>query len=876
MKRLIAVLVAALLAASGWAQSSIRVEVHNIVELSERFNVVFVVEGEHAPSDFQWSPGDDFNLVWGPQKGSSTSISIVNGKTTRSSQTSYTYILQARKAGTFTLPPATARIKGETISSRSVTLEVVGSGAKASSQTAPSQGGNTSGAPSESRPQASSAPANDIFMRLSLSRSQVVVGEPVTATLKIYHRTNLVGFENAKFPQFSGFWSQETETPSEVSFQREQAGGEIYNAAVLRRWVLIPQKPGALTIDPAEIVCLVNVRNQRRGTGSIFDDFFENDYVTTRRRVYTSAATVRVDPLPAGAPDSFSGGVGDFSVSATLSKDSLRTHDAASLLVTVTGKGNVSLLEAPKINFPPDFEVYDVKASTKADKSGTNGSRTFEYPFIPRSAGDFTLPPVRFSYYNVNTHRYATVQTDSLRLKVAKVPGGASTVSQPGGQTLTVDRKGVRNIGEDIRFIKTRTTLGEDRGFLVGKPVFTVIVLLLLAAAAALWLSLRKMARMRADVASTRNRKASRVAMKRLRQAGEFLQKGLPTAFYEELHRSLTGYISDKLTMDIADQSKENIAAALTSRGVSEAVAGELTGLLDACEYARYAPDESHEAMNAHYEKALSVISAIDSSMKRSVSPKSTVLPLLTLALCLPMTARAAESYPDSLWKAGVQAYSDGDFAGALEAWESVRETGLQSKELSYNLGNAYFKTGETARAILWYERALRADPSDADIRYNLEFARSLTQDKIDAVPEFILKTWTRKVSYLLPSDVWAVLSLVLLAAALSLLLLFLLGATSGARRTGFFTGIAALLIALGCWGFARSQRADALRGDQAIVMRPVSAVKSSPSSDAAKDLFILHEGTKVRILDQVSGFADIELSDGRQGWISATDLEII
>ena len=870
MKRWTAAFVAMWIAVTGWAQT-IRVEVHNIVEVSERFNVVFVVDGEHAPSDFHWEPGEDFTLVWGPQKGTSTSVSIVNGKTTKSSQTSFTYILQAKKAGTYNLAPATATVKGTEIRSRSAQVTVVEGGSQQGAVSGQAQSGD--GGQGSSRQAVSQD--GEIFLRLYLSKHDAVVGEPITATLKLYQRANLTGFEDARFPKFNGFWSQEVDTPQTIDFQREQVGDKMYNSALLRRWVLIPQKAGTLTIEPSEIVCLVNVRRPRSGGGSIFDDFFENDYVTQRQRVMTPSTSVKVSALPAGAPAGFSGAVGEYGISAKLSKDALKTHDAASLVVTVTGKGNVSLVEAPKLDFPPDFEVYDVKATSSTDKGGTSGSMSFEYPFIPRSPGEFTLAPVRFSYYDVKNRRYATATTDSLRITVERGAGGSAQPSQEGAGTLTVDRKGVKNLGEDIRFIKTKTSLSEDKGFFVGKPAYWILAGLLLLAAAAAWLSFRKLAARRADVAGSRNRKATRQALKRLKLAGDFLDKNLYTAFYEELHRALIGFVADKLTMDMADQSKENIAAALASRGVSEETARAFTDLLDACEYARYAPDAGHEAMNAHYEQAVSVITAIDASMKKGVSAAPAAL-LLALLLALPTGVKAAESYPDSLWKAGVEAYSAGNWTQALEDWNGVADTGLHSKELYYNLGNAYFKAGENARAILNYERALRLDPSDPDIRYNLDFARSLTQDRIDEVPEFILKTWTRKMGYLMSSNAWAVLSLFLLAAALALILLFLLGPTVGARRWGFFTGLVALLLALCAWGFARSQMADAGRHDEAIVLRPVTSVTSSPSADAAKSLFILHEGTKVRVLDNVSGFTSIELSDGRRGWIASADIEII
>ncbi len=870
MKKIVAIVLAWLVALPLWAQTTIRVEVHNIVELSERFNVVFVVEGEHSPSDFEWSAGDDFTTVWGPQKGTSTSIQMVNGKTTRSSQTSYTYILQARKTGTFTLPAATAKVKGNTIQSRPVSIQVVNNGSNTSAQGSSSQGSDDASAQSSSRNSQA-----DIFMRLTLSRSSVVVGEPVTATLKIYHRTNLVGFENAKFPSFNGFWSQEVETPSNIDFQREQVDGKMYNAAVLRRWVIIPQKAGDQTIEPAEIVCLVN-EQRRRSTGSIFDDFFESDYVTTRQRVYTGTPTLHVSALPAGAPASFGGGVGDFTVQARLSKDSLKTHDAASLLVTVSGKGNIALLEAPKVNFPPDFEVYDVRTTVNADKSGTSGSKTFEYPFIPRSPGDFTIAPVKYGYYDVSARKYQTAATDSLRLKVARAAGSGAPVVESGSQ-LTVDRKGVKNLGDDIRFIFTRTSLGTAKGFFVYSPLWWILVALFLLAGFGFWLGFRKVAARRADVVGTRNRKATRQALKRLAQAKDFLQKNLYTAFYEELHRSLLGFVGDKLSMDMADQNKENIASALVERGVSESLAADFTALLDACEFARYSPDAGHDAMNAHYEQAVSLITAIDSSMKKTPSRGGKLATMiLSLLLLVPFGARAAQSYPDSLWTSGVEAYTAGDYASALQDWEEIRSAGLMSKELYYNLGNAYFKTGEIAPAILWYERALRLDPSDADVRYNLEFARSQTQDRIEEVPEIFFEAWGHSMCYLLPSNTWAVLSLVFLAITVVLALLFLLGSTRGRRRLGFFAGLVTLLLTLLSWDFAQWQRSEALQQNRAIVMRPVSSVKSSPSADTAKDLFILHEGTSVKILDTVSGYSNIEIADGRQGWIPSKDIEVI
>ena len=880
MKRLPLIIALLAAASTAFAQSSIKVQVPNVVAVDEQFNISFIIEGENAPSDFSWSQGDDFQLVWGPQKGTSTSITIVNGKRTRSSQHTYTYILIPRKAGTFTLPVATATVKGEQIQSGRTTVEVVSGGSVSGNA---SSGGQSSGGSSQSGGGSSSSSSgeiarDDLFLRLSLSRTNVVVGEPVTATLKLYQRVNIAGFEDAKFPTFNGFWSQEVLAPTTIDFKRESYNNSIYNTAILRSYVLIPQQAGDITIDPAELVCLVNVRTGSSRSNSIFDSFFEDDYRTIRKRVTSESPRVHVSQLPAGAPASFGGGVGSFSIKSSLSKDSLRTHDAGSLIVTISGKGNVSLLEAPKIAFPTDFEVYDAKVTDNTDSSTgrTSGSKSFEYPFIPRSHGTFTLGPVEYSYYDIDAGRYVTLRTDPLTLNVAR--GNDADAPQGGQMVQGAVRRDVKSLGSDIRFISTRKpSLSKQGSFFVFSGAFWVLLAALLAAAVAAFLLLRRRAERRADVVGTRSRAATKMAQKRLSVAEGYLKNNLYTAFYEELHRALLGFVSDKLNIDPADMTKENISAALASGGVPDALVSEFTGLLDACEFARYAPDAGHEAMNAHYETAVNVISMIDSSMKKkNASAARTTAVTVLLIMLAPFWASAAQAPADSLWNAGSAAYSLGDWDGAVTAWSAIEAEGLESPELYYNIGNAFFKSSDYAHAILYYERALKLDPSYSDARFNLEFAKEFVQDRIESVPEFFLKTWIRRLGYLFSSDTWAALFLILLGLALAGALLFLLGTAPARRRTGFFAGLAALLLAFCCLGFASSQKAAYNRADSAIVTVPVSSVRSSPGSEAAKDLFVLHEGTRVRILDEVGGWWNIELSDGRQGWIPSSDLELI
>ena len=861
MKRIIAILILCAAAFTLRAQSSIRVDAPNLVASNEQFNVTFVIEGEDSPSDFQWSPGEDFQLVWGPQRGSSRSVTIVNGKRNTTSQTTFTYVLMPKKEGKFTLPVATAKVGGKEISSSGVAIEVVSAQSGGSSQGgAGSSGGQVqdSGTISD----------DDLFLRLTLSRTQAVVGEPINVSLKLYQRVSVAGFEDARFPSFNGFWSQEIQAPTNIEFTRENYNGSLYNSAILRTWTIIPQQSGDISIEPAELVCLVNVRVSTGG-GSIFDSFFQDDYRTVRKRIYSKGYTVKVSPLPSGAPASFGGGVGKFSMNAELSDSEVNAHDAASLKVTVSGSGNVLLLEAPKIQFPPDFEVYDVKTTD------SQGAKTFEYPFIPRSAGDFTIGPVEYSYFDINTRKYVTLTSDAMSLSVAR---GSNTDSPGAGVINNVSRRDVRNLDSDIRYIVTKTPKFSSggQGFAFGKAFWAIAAALVLLWLASL-LALRKLIARHSDVALTKNRKATSMARKRLAQAGDFLQKNLYTAFYEELHKALLGFAGDKLNMDLADMSKENIASELCAHGASEGLAKEYTDLLDACDYARYSPDAGHEAMEDHYKKSLEVISAIDHSMKENKkAPVKGVVTALLLLLLPGIMNAAPQDYPDSLWNAGTAAYADGRWQDALDAWKQIDALGIESADLSFNMGNACFKLSDYAHAILNYERALKLDPTSADIKHNLQYANEFIQDNIEPVPDFFLKEWFRSFARLLPADTWAVLFLLLLAVALGLLLLFFLGRGASAKKGGFYGAIVAAVLCLLCLTSSKTQYDYAVNSSDAIVLRAVTSVKSSPSGNAAKDLFVLHEGAKVHILDSVGEWLNIELPDGRQGWLPQTDLEII
>ena len=866
MKKFIIVMFMSLMTLLSSAQTSIQVQVHDVVTSDEQFTVSFVIDGSR-PTDFEWEPGEDFELLWGPQQGRSSSVQIINGKRTESSQTTYSYVLRPVKTGKFTLPKARAVVDGKEIFSKEASVEVLGGGSSNSSGSAGQQGASQGNASQNG--QATSG--QDIFMVLSLDRNNVVVGEPIKAVLKLYQRTNIAGFEGADFPDFDGFWSQETLAPSNIQFARESYDGQIYNAAVLREYALVPQHSGTIEIDPAELVCLVNVRVSSGGN-SLFDGFFD-EYTTVRKKVASKPVKVRVKPLPAGAPECFAGGVGVFSVTASLTRDTLVAHEAASLVLTVSGRGNVSLLETPKINFPLDVESYDPKVSGNVTSNGLAGTKTYEYPFIPRSAGDFEIGPILYSYYDVDQQKYVTVDAGTLSLAVERgsdYEGASAQVSGPVGQK-------VANRGADVRYIWMKSPdLMRKGDFFLGSGAFWTVAVILCVVAMLLWAVLKNVAARRADVVGMKHRKANKMALKRLRIAGSLLKQDKYSEFYAELHNALLGYMSDKLNMPVSELSKDRVSEVLLLNGVQESYVLELMAVLDSCEYARYAPSAGNQAMATDYDKAVEVISSIDSCMKTRKSSAGRNMAVVLLLMLSSAGLYASEVSAESLWTDANSAYEQGEWTSALDSYEQIAQQGLESAPLYYNIGNVYYRLNEYGKAVLYYERALKLDPAFEDARFNLEHMNSLLQDKIEVIPEFFLKEWLADLSRTMSSNAWAVVFLCLLGLTLALMLVFRLSPSIVWRRIGFFAGLVTLILMISALAFSAWQKSDYQSHDEAVVMKTVTSVKSSPSSGSSTDLFILHEGTKVKVLDSEGAWTNVSLSDGRQGWIKTDDIEII
>lgn len=879
-KRLLTLLL--LFSALSGAAQTLKLEGPRVVSADETFRIVFTADARM--SDFNWPGTDDFDVVWGPQKGSMSSINIINGKRTSTRQETVTYLLQPRRTGTFTIAAASAKVDKQEVSSGTLQIEVVASQQQAQQPSGNASQNSQQGNQQSSQPARPSQPrqddpavtgtvsSQDIFLKLTLNKSHVVKGEPVTATLKLYTRADIVGFEDIKFPTFNGFWSKETVTVNNLEFNRENVNGTIYNSALVRQWVLIPQQTGTLSIDPAEMVCQLRVRTSGGSPLSIFDDFFDQ-YQTIRKRISTPTLSVKVKELPAGAPASFGGGVGDFKISAKLSKSGIKSNEAASLIVTISGNGNLSMLQAPKVDFPPDFEVYDLKTTDKTSASGTSGSKTFEYPFIPRSHGEFVIPSIAYSYYDMAHGKYVTTSTGDIPVTIEK----GEEIAGSGVAMAGTNRQNVRSLAEDIRYIALGDGHLKKKGaFFAGSILFYALLLALVFIVFLVSRLFSFSQARRADVAGSKNRRANKMARARLKSAESYLKQGLSSAYYEELHKALLGYVSDKLMIPAADLSKDTIREKLLERGVRDESVTALTDLIDKCEFARYAPESGQAQMENEYNDAVQAISAIEGQLKnpKSAGRKAAGAVMVALLL-LAAPAAQAQNNVDSLWNRAGEAFAAGQWQNALNYYQMIEGEHLESADLYYNLGNTCFKLDDIAHAILYYERALKLDPTHADAAHNLEIVRQMTLDKIDVVPDFILVSWFRHLRQGLSADAWAWITLALAALVGVLFLLFRLGGSSALRTVSFIAGCVFAVLTVFTFVFSLQQKHAITRQDSAIVTTPVCSVKSSPA-EGGKTVFVLHEGTKVRILDNVGDFAKVEIADGRQGWAQTSTFEVI
>ena len=583
-----------LLGLPGFSQQvSFTMEAPKIVELGEQFRLAFTVNAKGQ--NLKLPELSDFEVLMGPSTSQSSSFQIINGQSSQSVSFSYLFVLRAKKEGKFTINPASVTVNGASFTSNGVTIEVVKGSAK------PSGGGvdqptSTPG----------SVPGSDLFVKVITDRRSVYKGDHLMATIKIYSKVNLNGFEDISLPSFEGFWSQDIAMPQQISLQRETYNGEIYNVGTLKKTLLFPQQTGNITIGKVKIDCIVQQRV--RQPKSFFDDFFDN-FANVKATVTSDPVIITVNPLPA-SPADFSGAVGKFDLRSSITATNVKENDAITLRIDVTGNGNIKLINAPKLKLPADFEVYDPKTTSNytVATDGLNGNISFEYLFLPRFAGDYTIPPVNFVYFDAGAGKYATKSSQEFKIHVAKGDG-----TQSANVRSAVSKEDVKYLGKDIRFIKQGSVELQPKGYIFfGSFGFYLIYLIGAIGLLALYLFYQQRIREYANVARMRNKKASKVALKRLKEANGHMTTGSSEKFYESVTRAFWGYLSDKLTIPVAELNKDLASVALATHKASENLVARFIQILDTCDFARFAPAESNARMQEVYDEACDVMSLME------------------------------------------------------------------------------------------------------------------------------------------------------------------------------------------------------------------------------------------------------------------------
>jgi len=591
-----------LLSSFSFAQNvSFSASAPRVVEMGEQFRLSYTLNAKG--SDFESPNFGSLRVLSGPNVSTSSSVQIVNGSMTQSVTYTYNFIIMATEAGKINITPAKVKVKGKHYNSNELSIEVV----KGNQQT--SAGNSNSSASSINKANISN---KDIFVAVNVNKNSLYQGEHLVAEIKVYTKKSLAGFEDIKFPPFTGFWSQDLESPQQIQLHRENVDNQIYEVGLFKKVLLFPQRSGEITIDPFEINMITQ---ERVRSNNPFDDFFGGSYRRVPVKCVSKAVKINVTPLPSNKPDDFNGAVGKFTMTANIDNTQVKANEAINLKITVAGNGNLKLIKPIKVDFPPDMDVYDPKTSlnSKASLAGVSGSISFNYLFIPRYAGTYRIAPITFSYFDTSSKTYKTLTSKEFVITVEKGSGDAEMHS---GIVQGLTKEDVKYIGKDIRFLKTNFSLNKINKPILSSLWFYLVYGISLILFVLILLIRRVQIKQNANQAKVKNRKANKVSQKRLKKASNFMKQNQDEQFYDEVLKAIWGYLSDKLVIPVSSLSKDNVSEILENRTVDTENITALMQLLDACEFARYAPASVSGGMEDIYKKAVKLITKLDQKIK--------------------------------------------------------------------------------------------------------------------------------------------------------------------------------------------------------------------------------------------------------------------
>jgi hypothetical protein len=571
--------------------------------MGEQFEITFTLNGSSGGSNFRSPSFNDFLTLSGPNQ--STNMQFINGA--MSASVSYSYILQPRAEGKFVIGPAFISHNGKQIQTQPITVEVTKGAPQPKSQSRQSQQDTDIG----------KQIGDNLFLKVTIDKSRVYQGEQITATYKIYTRVGIVNYNLSKLPALTGFWSEDLDVVKQVQLSNEVVNGKQYRVGILKKVALFPQRSGTLSLDPMEVECVVQIQSRRK-SNDLFDQFFNdpffNNTANVNYKVRSQQVNIAVLSLPqADVPSGFNGAVGKFNMETWLDKPQTKTNEPVTLKVKITGRGNMKLLNPPEINVTSDIEKYDPKISDNAAKQGDQiaGSRTFEYLLIPRHPGEQKIPSFSFSYFDVDKKNYVTLRSPEFTVSVDK----GSETSQT--YAVGVSKEDVKLLGEDIRFIKSGGISLHRKGVtFADSPAFFILLASPVLAFIGFIIYIKRREKFLGNVVLVRNRKAQKIARKRLAEGKKFLDLKKKEEFYAEMSRALWGYIADKLAIPPSDLSLDLVRSMLENKNIQIELVTELASTIEMCEFARFAPSADAVQMDQVYQETVELISTIEEKLR--------------------------------------------------------------------------------------------------------------------------------------------------------------------------------------------------------------------------------------------------------------------
>ena len=832
------------------------------VAAGENFRVAYTINTSDVEEFRMGGVQDGLEVIAGPYTSSQSSYQMINGHTSSSSSVTITYTLYAAKNGSFTIGASHALVGGKRLSSRPVKIQVSGHAQRTNG--APNMHGQNSYDQPRMRSAGSAISGSDLFIKVSASKKRVHEQEPILLTYKVYTQVDLTQLEG-KMPDLKGFHTQEVPLPQQKTFHTETVNGRPYKCVTWSQYVMYPQMTGRLEIPSITFKGIVVQQNRNVDP---MEAFFNggSGYVEVKKDIKAPGITLQVDPLPQ-RPANFSGGVGKFNISASLDKKDVKAGEPITLRVVVGGIGNLKLLKQPVVNFPKNFDKYDAKVTdkTRLTANGVEGNMVYDFLAVPRNQGSYTIPSVELTYYDTSKNAYKTIKTQPFKVEVEKGDGTSAESEDFASQDKDI---------HTIKLGKAEQHKADEMFF--GSFGYWISLLMPLIAFVVLLIVFRRRAIENADIVKKRSNRAGKIATKRLRLANKLMLQGKQGEFYDEVMRALWGYMSYKLNMPAEKLNRDNIRETLGRHFVDDATIEKFTTALDECEFERYAPGDAAGNMNRTFESAMTAIMDIENAInearknqKKHPAGYSFVWLLLAM-ICFGGTSAKAVTKNNADTE-----YQKGNYQQAIRDYEEILKNG-ESAEIYFNLGNAYYRTDNITKAVLNYERARLLSPGDDDINFNLQFARSKTIDKITPQSEMFFVTWYKSLVNFTSVDNWAKTGILCIVMALLLVLLYLFGPQLMLRKIGFFGGLAFFVIFLlsNLFAFQQKQALDNRTG--AIIMTPSVNIKKTPAKNSA-DQFVLHEGTRVDIIDKgMTDWRCIRVGDGREGWIETKAIEEI